>query len=124
MGAGISVDPYVIHSNCSIESIRATIGGGCVSQVSPGSSPTVRVDVYKMDSSSRTLIATYRIPFLAGTLGGSTTPTISFQTGSLSGLSNALTAGDIIGCEFVPESSDNNKMNGIIAAALIIQTTE
>ncbi len=124
LGTGVSTDPYVIHSNCTIESIRATIAGGCVSQGAAGTTPTMRVDVYKMNVSSRTLINTYRISFVAGTIGGSTTPTSSFQTSILNGLSDALSAGDIIGCEFVPEISDNNKLNGIISGMLSIQTTE
>jgi hypothetical protein len=124
LGTGISLDPYLIPANCTIESIVATIAGGCVNQSGPGSAPTMRVDVYKVNGTSRTLIGTFRIPFATGTFGGFTTPTASFQTSSLTGLSSALLAGDLIGCEFVPETTDNNKLNGIMSAALCIQTTE
>lgn len=120
--AGIVTDPYIIHSNCTIRSIRMTIGGGCVQQATVGASPTARIDIYKMNNTSRTLIATYRITFVAGTIGVFTTPALSFQTAILSGLSDALTAGDVIGAEFVQENTDNNKLNGIINGSFVLET--
>jgi len=124
LGAGVSIDPFIINSNCTIESIVMTINGGSVQQATVGTNPTVRVDLYKVLANSRVFLATYRITFVTGTIGIFTTPTISFQTSNLTGLSTPLNIGDLIGAEFVPENSDNNKMNSIINSSFCIQTVD
>lgn len=123
MGVGSTFDPHIVCVGGTMTKIRVTISGGCVSQGTVGASPTVRIDIYKMNQASRTLLLTARPVFAAGTIGINTTPTADDQTAELV-ISTAISAGDRLGWEFVPETSDNNKMNGLIETQVSIEVTQ
>lgn len=118
------VDPWITNSAGRISKLTLTLGKACVQQATVGSTPTVRIDIYKTTQSSRTLIGTYRITLSPTGVGINTTAADCFQTATLyTGMAagDAVAEGDLLGAEFVHETSDNNKINGIQMATLLIE---
>jgi hypothetical protein len=120
-----NIDPYLVEETSIITEVGIRLTQASVSQGTVGSSPTVRIDIYRNLVSSRTLIGTYRVvinPAGVGTSSTLATITNANTYYSLTGLSTALTKGESIGAEFVFEDSDNNKINAVTNCQLIIKT--
>ena len=121
-----SIESHMIHLASTIDKISVRLTQACTDQPTVGSNPTVRIDVYKHLSTSRTLIATYRVPItITAGIGTSSTPgtltTGINTTYELTGLSDALAVGDLIGCEFVAESG-TTKLSGVTNLQINIVT--
>ena len=120
LGLGASLDPYVVVAAGTNLEVTLTVGGGSVSQATVGAAPTARIDVFDVDGTSETLIGTYRIEFVTGTFGIFSTPSASFQTGTLS-LPQTITAGMYLGVRYITENSDNEKLNGIVNGGVTLK---
>ena len=124
--AGINngaIDPYIVPFAGTVKSIRIALAQSAIAGAGPvASGVTIRMDIYKMTYSSRTLLASYDIPLdstkvnVFNNLGSD-----GFQTAVLSGLSTPLSAGDLIGLQFTNRSTGNNVIN---AAGRIYATLE
>jgi hypothetical protein len=118
------VDPYVIGFDSTVKSIRLTLGKAAVSTGTASSGTTIRIDLYKVLSTSRTLLASMDVPVdhtkvsINNDMGQD-----NFQTAVLSGLSIPLSSGDLIGIQFTNRGGSNTTINaaGRVFAALEIQ---
>ena len=120
------IDAFMINYASTINKLSVRLTQACTDQSTVGSNPTVRIDVYKATSVSRTLIATYRVPITTTAGIGTSTTLGTLTTGidatyELTGLSDSLAVGDLIGAEFVPESG-TTKIVGVTNLTVAITT--
>lgn len=129
-GAGLlnaNTDPYVVLNNCTAKRIRITLGNASVAQGTVGATPTIRVSLYKAGLlNSRTLIGNFDIPLTvqSGSIGINTTVNNVHATGISPEQNFALQGGDMIGIEFTPVSTDNNKINSAGRMIAVLETEE
>jgi len=125
--AGISSgdnDPYIVHEASTVKSIRITFSGAATGLGSVGSSPVIRIQLYKLGFSTRTLLDTYDITISNSGVGTwNDSSGNAFQTAALTGLSTSLSAGDLIGIQFTNLSSNNNQINSLSNAFVSLLTT-
>ena len=110
-----AIDPYQIFSAGTLTSIRITIAGAGVDAGSVGASPTLRLRVYKNNYNTRTQLGS-DIDIVLSPTGVGTFNNASgnaFQTAISSALSIALSAGDLIGVEFVNQSGSSNGISSV-----------
>jgi hypothetical protein len=116
-----SGDPGIANGNnspmvmpaCTLVAARIRVAHAAVSTGTFTSPAELQVDVYTANYSTRTSRATLNFTGItsAGTfnnLGGN-----NFGTDVLSGLSHSITAGDLIGAEFVNQSGSNSTINAV-----------
>jgi hypothetical protein len=116
------IDPYLVANAITIKKVSVLVNKACVSQGTVGASPTVRVDIYRTLASSRTLLGTARVVLSPAGVGVSSTTASCFQYATLTlGVPIAVVAGALLGVEFVTESSDNNKINGVENMMILLQ---
>lgn len=120
-----AVDPYLVPESASIKKIRIKFSGAAVGTGTVGT-PTVRLRVYRVDYSTRTQLGS-DIDIAISTTGVGTfgnTAGNAFQSAVSGVLSIAVTAGDLIGLEFVNQASTNNGINAIANLFAVIETEE
>ena len=118
------IDPYQIMGNEYITRMRLTFASAAVSQGSTGLAPTIRIDIYNIGYSTRTLIKTVRIPISPSNVGTfNNVGANGFQTISFNA-SIPLGNGILMGCEFVNESTNYNNINAISRLQMVVETTE
>lgn len=118
------VDPYIVGFDSTVKSIKLTLGKAAVSTGTASAGTTIRIDLYKVLATSRTLLASMDVPLdytkvsINNDMGQN-----NFQTAVLSGLNIALTSGDLIGIQFTNIGGSNTTINaaGRVYAALEIQ---
>ncbi len=119
------VDPYVVMSNATVKSIHLSLAQAAVSTGTADPGVTIRMDLYKLSYNSRTLLASFDVPLdntkvsTANNLGNN-----NFQTAVLSGLSTALTAGDMIGLQFTNRTGSNTAINAAGRIYAVLETIE
>lgn len=109
-----TVDPYLVPAAGTITEIRIKFAGAGVSTGTVGT-PTVRLRIYRVDYSTRTQLGT-DIDITISATGVGTFNNSSgdaFQTAVSSALSIAVSAGDLIGLEFINQSGTNDGINSI-----------
>lgn len=112
LGAGsINLDCFKVNQASILVKVGISLTDACTDAGTVASNPTVRLDLYNNTLSSRSIIATLRIPITnnagIGTSSTLATLTAADTTFELTGLSNALALGNQLGLEFVPESGSN-----------------
>jgi hypothetical protein len=119
------VDPYLIPQTATITSLRIKFAAAAVSTGTVGT-PTVRMRIYKIDYSTRTQLGS-DIDITISTSGVGVSNNLSgnaYQTAVATGLSIAVSAGDMIGVEFVNQSATNNGINAIARLFAVMETSE
>jgi len=110
-----SLCPVQMPYGWELSGVSTTFSGVAVQQSSVGSDPKFRLDFYKHASTSRTLIGTVYVPVdpakcsIFNNLGND-----QFQTTGLTGPQGITgSSGDLIGWEFVNETSSNNQISSL-----------
>jgi len=119
-----SILPHLVHEDKTITEVRIRIGGAGVGTGTVGT-PTVRLRFYRINYSSRTQIGSDVDVVISATgigIFGNSSGDGS-QTAVITGLSIALSAGDLLGCEFVNQPSTNNGINAISRLYVIAKLT-
>jgi len=122
-----TIDPYVVINNCTAKRIRITLGQAAVSQGSVGANPTIRISLWKAGlSGGRTLVGNYDIPLTVkqGTIGVNSTANNVLATGISADQTFALSAGDAIGIQFDPVSTNSNKIYSAGRMVAVLETEE
>jgi hypothetical protein len=118
-------DPYLILNAATIVSLRLTFYSAAVAQGTVGATPTLRLAIYKIGATSRTLLGNLDFSVNPANCGIWNDVSVNrFQTSALSGLSLSVNAGDLIGVEFVNQGGNNNQINAISQMQVILETTE
>lgn len=129
-GSGLinaNTDPYVVLNACTAIRIRITLGNAAVQQTTAGATPIIRISLYKAGlSSERTLIGNFDIPLTiqSGTIGVNSTVNNVLATGISPDQNLQLSAGDAIGIEFTPMTTDNNWINSAGRMIAVLETEE
>jgi len=108
------VDPHIVHSAATSALLRIVIAGGAVSTGTVGT-PVIKFRLYKTNYTGRTQIGTdFDITLSATGIGTfNNVAGNAFQTAISSAVAVAISAGDLIGIEFVNVSGSNNAINAI-----------
>lgn len=118
-------DGYTILNSCTITKIRIVIAGAAVSTGTVGT-PTLRLQIYKNNYSTRTQLGSDQDITLSAT-GIGTFNNVSgnaFQTAAVTGLSISVSAGDNIGIEFANQSGTNDGINAVRHLFVVLETQE
>jgi hypothetical protein len=110
-----TASPYLVPANGTIRSIYFGMAGAAISQGGPVSSPYMRIDIYRLNWNTTTLLQTLNVALDAAKTGinNATTSGNMIQT-SVTSIGLAVSAGDFIGVVFVPQSGDNSKINAVL----------
>jgi len=120
-----NVDPYKIGTNGIVEEISLTIAAGAVSTGTVDPDVKIRMSVYRVDGTSETNLGDVDLPLddtkigVFNNLGGTT----NTQATTVTGLSIAVSDGDMIGLRFSSITGDNEFLSSISriqAVALIM----
>jgi hypothetical protein len=57
--------PWIVPGEWNVFDLKVIVSAACVSTATVGAAPTFRVDLYQINTSSRTLISTQRLPCIA-----------------------------------------------------------
>jgi hypothetical protein len=119
------IDPYVCPAAMTITSITVTLASIAVSQATVGAGPVIlRLDVYRNDFSTRTLLGTISVPIDRTKCGVNNGLGLNcFQTITVTGLAIALAQGDTWGLEFLNVSTNNNCINSALGVYAVITTS-
>lgn len=117
------LSPWLLpHGTWTLYDIKVVVSAACVSTPTRGAAPTLRLDLYQVNTSSRTFIATVRLPCIAGaaTIGinNSLAAAPSLIYFAQLGFAPAITPADatLFGFEFVNETGSQDTINGFARA--------
>jgi hypothetical protein len=118
-------DPYICPSAMTITSITITLASIAVQQATVGAGPVImRIDVYRNNFSTRTLLGTISVPIDRTKCGVNNGLGLDcFQTITVTGLAIALAQGDAWGIEFLNVNTNNNCINSSLGVYAVITTS-
>ena len=118
------IDPYIAPAAMSISEITITLASIAVQQATVGANPVImRIDVYRNDFSTRTLLGTISVPIDRTKCGVNNGLGVNcFQTITVSGLSIAIAKGNTWGIEFLNVQTNNQCINAALGVYAIITT--
>ena len=116
------IDPYICPSAMTIKAITVTLASIAVSQATVGAGPVImRIDVYRNDFSTRTLLGTISVPIDRTKCGVNNGLGLNcFQTITVTGLSIAVAQGNTWGIEFLNVSTNNNCINSALGVYAVV----
>ena len=116
------IDPYICPSAMTIKAITVTLASIAVSQATVGAGPVImRIDVYRNDFSTRTLLGTISVPIDRTKCGVNNGLGVNcFQTITVTGLSIAVAQGNTWGIEFLNVSTNNNCINAALGVYAVV----
>lgn len=118
-------DGYVALHNCVINDLTITFAQVAVNQGTVGASPVIRLTFYKNRVAARDSIGIANITISSTGVGvNNSLGTNSKQAVTLTNLGISLTAGDAWGFEFTPLQANNNQINALGRAYVVIDTRE
>jgi hypothetical protein len=126
---GMTAPWLMPHGTWTLYDIKVVCSAATVSTATKGAAPTMRLDLYQVNTSSRTFIATVRLPCIAGAsligINNTLTPAASLIYFAQLGFAPAITPADatLFGFEFVNESGSPDTINGFLrgTASIIFQ---
>ncbi len=113
------IDPYVVHNDCSLASIRVNLANAATSGFATNNQNniSIRLQLFKANYSTRTLIATIDVPLVQiGNVGVWTNlSNNSFQScvKNLESDNITLSAGDMIGLQFTNVPNNNSFLDAV-----------
>lgn len=118
--------PWLMPGEWELADLKVLVSAACVSTATVGTAPTFRLDLYQVNTASRTFISTQRLPCIAN-------PTLINPNNSLALASTfiyfakdtfdpAVQPADstLFGVEFVNESGSEDTINGYARATLSV----
>ena len=117
------------HGTWTLYDIKVVVSAACVSTPTVGAAPTLRLDLYQINTSSRTFIATVRLPCIAGAANIGINNSLAAAPGLIYFaqllFSPAITPADatLFGFEFVNETGSQYTINGFArgTASVVMQ---
>jgi hypothetical protein len=118
------IDPYIAPAAMSISEITVTLASIAVSQATVGANPVImRIDVYRNNFSTRTLLGTISVPIDRTKCGVNNGLGVNcFQTITVTGLAIAIAKGETWGIEFLNVSTNNQCINSALGVYAIVTT--
>ena len=120
-----NVDPYVALNDCTVNSSIFTWSGCSVAQSTVAPNPTMAMDIYRTDYSSRALLGNITVPVDQSKCGvNNSVSGNNFQYSKVLGLSVVVKQGNCWGLQFTSNSTDNTHINGLASCFATLETTE
>lgn len=120
------LDPWLIIEQWRLVDIMVVCAGAAVSQGSVGENPTLQMRLMQDNITSFTTIADVNLPCIAGPGSIGINNTASGRTGLIYFCAHSFSApikpmpSTFFGFQFIPQNSDNNKINAIQVASAIL----
>ena len=111
-----NIFPIIAPLNGKIDSMVFKMAGAAISMGGNPFGTYMRIDFYKYNWNTRTLLQTFNVPLNDALVGinNTTTDIDRVQTVVLSNINLSLVQGDAFGVVFVPQGGDFSRINAVI----------